>query len=107
MSKNTYGISSDIYTNYHKGDILLQIDDVKKYLEEPLTMFVILKGKVKVVFDKPGAKYTPLKFQSDGKPEDFQLNKLSPIEYGEMDKLGDFKQILSENPFVTSFYFQS
>lgn len=69
-------------------------------------MFVILKGKVKVYFDKLGAKYTPLKFQSDGKPEDFQLNKLSPIEYGEMDKLGDFEKLLDENPFVTNFYIQ-
>jgi hypothetical protein len=104
MSKIVYGMEK--YTNYLKGDILLEINDVKKYLDEPLEMFIVLKGKVKVYFDKIGAKYTPLKIQRDGKPEDFQLNKLSPIEYGEMDKLGDFKDLLAENPFVTNFYYQ-
>jgi len=50
MSKNTYGITSDIYSNFNKAEVLLSVKDIKEYLESPPTMFIIIKGKVKVHF---------------------------------------------------------
>jgi len=104
MAKNTYGISNDIYTNYNKGEVLLQVEDVENYLKGPQTKFIILKGKVKIFFEKPGAKYTPVKIQNSERPEDLDIDRIGPIVYGELEEFGDFRHLFSKNKFIKQFY---
>lgn len=37
---------------------------------------------------------------------DFEIDKLNPIEYDEMQFFGDFKELLRENKFVTHMYYE-
>ena len=106
MSKTSYGISSDIYNTLSKGEKLLEVSDVQEYLESPLKMFIILKGRVKVYFDRPGAKFTPIKIQSQTDHANFKIDRVSPMEFGELDCFGDFKQMLRENTFIKFMYFE-
>ncbi|CAI2368619.1 unnamed protein product [Moneuplotes crassus] len=104
MAKNTYGISNEIYINYNKGDILLHVDDLDTYFKGPQIQFIILKGKAKVYFDKPGAKFTPIKLLKSGTPEDLGIDRLDPISFGELDHFGDFRKMLEKNTTVKEFY---
>lgn len=93
------------YDNFQKGEILQEISDVPSYLSSSVTKFIVLKGRVKVVFDKPGAKYTPIKVQNNMNQEDFSIDKIDPIYFDEMQELGDFKDLLKKNKFVTHMHY--
>ena len=104
--KQNFGIENDKIEKCKKGHIIQEIENIEEYLNNPWKFFIILKGRVRVYFQKPGAVFKPIHIQSNFDRQNFKIERLSPIEFGDLQYFGDFKQLLRENPFINFMYFE-
>lgn len=90
MSKQYYGIDKELTVPYHKGNIILQIDDAEEFRKQPLSMYIVIRGRIRINFCKPGKTIKPLQIQKDSiKTGVFDWD--NPIELGEMETFGLFE----------------
>lgn len=106
-SKKNFGIENERINKVKKGQIIEEINDMAKYIENPCKFYIIIKGKVRVYFHKQGEVFKPFTFETSTDKANFKIDRLAPIDYEDMQSFGDFKQLVNENSFIKNIYYEA
>ena len=105
--KQNFGIENDKIEKYKKGHIIQQIENIDEYINNPWKYFIVLKGRVRVYFHRPGTIFKPINIQNNTDRQHLKIERLSPVDFGDLQYFGDFKQLIKENSFVNYLYYEA